>query len=32
MVYKQLALRWQIAKQFSGFKPLSLRHNKNYRL
>ena len=32
MVYKQLALEWQIAKQLSGLNPLSLRNNKNYRL
>ena len=32
-VYKQLALRWQIAWQLSGFNPLSfLSNNKNYRL
>ena len=31
-VYNQLALSWQIAKQLSGFNPLSLRNNKNYRL
>ena len=31
-VYKQLALGWQIAKQLSGLKPLSLSHSKNYRL
>ena len=31
-VYKQLALAWQIAKQFSGFNPLSLSNNKNYSL
>ena len=27
-VYKQLALRWQIAKQLSGLKPLSLSNKK----
>ena len=32
LVYKQLALRWQIAKQLSGLKPLSLSSNKNYRV
>ena len=26
--YKQLALRWQIAKQLSGFNPVSLSINK----
>ena len=31
-VYKQLSLGWQIAKQLSGLKPLSLSNNKNYRL
>ena len=31
-VYKQLALGWQITKQFSGPNPLSLSNNKNYRL
>ena len=31
-VYKQLALKWQIAKQLSGFNLLSLSNNKNYRL
>ena len=31
-VYKQLALKWQIAKQLSGFNPFSLSNNKNYRL
>ena len=31
-VYKQLGLRWQIAKQLSGFGTLSLSNNKNYRL
>ena len=25
---RQLALRWQLAKQLSGFNPLSLRNNK----
>ena len=28
-VYKQLALGWQIAKQLSGLKPISLNNNKN---
>ena len=28
-VYKQLALGWQIVKQLSGLKPLSLSNNKN---
>ena len=31
-VYEQLALAWQIAKQLSGLKPLSLTNNKNYSL
>ena len=31
-VNKQLALAWQIAKQLSGLKPLSLSNNKNYSL
>ena len=31
-VYNQLALRWQIAKQFSELNPLSLRNNNNCRL
>ena len=31
-VYKQLALGWQITKQLSGLKLLSLSDNKNYRL
>ena len=31
-VHKQLAFAWQIAKQLSGLKPLSLSNNKNYRL
>ena len=31
-VYKQLALKWQIAKQFSMLSPLSLSNNKNCRL
>ena len=31
-VYKQLALRRQIAKLFSGLDPLLLISNKNYRL
>ena len=30
--YKQLALRWQIAKQLSWFNLLSLSNDKNYRL
>ena len=30
--YKQLALKWQIAKQLSGLDPLSVSNNKNYRL
>ena len=32
LVYKQLALGWQITKQLSGLNPLSLSNNKNYRL
>ena len=32
LVYKQLALAWQIAKQLSGLNPLSLSNNKNYSL
>ena len=32
LVYKQLALGWQIAKQLSGLSHLSQRNNKNYRL
>ena len=32
LVCKQLALAWQIVKQFSGLNPLSLSNNKNYRL
>ena len=32
MVYKQLALKWQIAKQLSWLNPLSLSKNKNYIL
>ena len=32
LVYKQLALGWQIAKDFSGFKSLSLSNNKSYKL
>ena len=32
LVYKQLALGWQIAKQLSGFNLFSLSNNKNYRL
>ena len=31
-VYKQLALKWQIANQLSGLNPVSLSNNKNYRL
>ena len=31
-VYKQLALKWQIAKQLSGLNPLSLSNSKNYRV
>ena len=30
LVYKQPALKWQIAKQLSGLNPLSLTNNKNY--
>ena len=30
-VYKQPGFGWQIAKQLSGFNPLSLSNNKNYR-
>ena len=30
--YKQLALKWQIAKQLSGLDPLSVSNSKNYRL
>ena len=30
-VYGQLTLEWQIAKQLSGFNPLSLSNNRNYR-
>ena len=30
--YKQLPFRWQIAKQLSGFNPLSSSNNQNYRL
>ena len=30
--YKQLALKWQIAKQLSGINSLSVSNNKNYRL
>ena len=30
-IYKQLTLVWQIAKQLSGFNPLSPSNNKNYR-
>ena len=32
LVYKQIALGWQIAKQLSGLNPLSVSNNKNYRL
>ena len=32
LVYKQLAHRWQIAKQLLGLKTFSLNNNKNYRL
>ena len=32
LIYKQLALGWQIAKQLSGLKCPSLSNNKNYRL
>ena len=31
-VYKQLALVWEIAKQLSGLKRLSLSSNRNCRL
>ena len=31
-VYEQLALRWQIAQQFSGLNSLSLNSNENYIL
>ena len=31
-VYKQLALRWQIAKQLSGLNLLALSNDKNYKL
>ena len=31
-VYKQVALKWQIAKQLSGLKPFSLSNNKTFRL
>ena len=31
-VYKQLALRRQIAKQLSVLNPVSISNNKNYRL
>ena len=31
-VFKQLAFGWQIATQLSGFNPLLLSNNKNYRL
>ena len=29
-VYKQLVLKWQIAKHLSGMNPLSLSNNRNY--
>ena len=32
LVYKQLTLRWQIAKQLSGINPLSSSKIKNYKL
>ena len=32
VVYKQLALGWQIAKQLSGLHFLSLSNNKSYEL
>ena len=32
LVYKQPALRWQIAKQLSGLKHFLVSNNKNYRL
>ena len=32
LVYKQLALCWQIAKQLSELKPASLSNSKNYSL
>ena len=32
LVYEQLALGWQTAKQLSGLKTPSLSNNKNYRL
>ena len=31
-VYKQLTLGWQIAKQLSGFKPISLSDNATTKL
>ena len=31
LVYKQLALEWQITKQLEGFYPLLLSINKNNR-
>ena len=31
-VYKQLAIRWEIVKQFSGLNPFSISSNKNYGL
>ena len=30
--YKQLVIRWQIAKQLTGLNPLLLRSNENCRL
>ena len=32
LVYKQLVLGWQIAKQLSRFNPFSLSNNKKCRL
>ena len=32
LVYKQLALGWEIAKQISGHNPFLLSNNKTYRL
>ena len=31
LIYKQVALGWQIAKQLSGFNPLYISSNKNNR-
>ena len=31
-IFKQLAIGWEIFKQFSGLNPISLSNNKNYRL